>query len=152
MSGLLFVLGFLNALPVTLVGWLLALVTLSPPKSTYRGAVFFQAGPVLLWFYRWKFLGGSPPAANTLGLAVFVGPPYDAARPPLWMRAHEVDGHGFQFMVLGVLMVVLYPLASLLAVIQGGHWYRDNGFEIAARNAASRAEVAALKAEREAGE
>lgn len=45
---------------------------------------------------------------------------------------HEMV-HVYQCMILGPLMVLAYPLASLIARLQGGSWYRDNWFEKQAR-------------------
>ena len=41
------------------------------------------------------------------------------------------NGSGF-----GALFVIRYALASWRAARIGGHWYRDNAFEVAARQAA----------------
>jgi hypothetical protein len=49
--------------------------------------------------------------------------------------AHEVE-HVRQWAQHGALFVVRYWLASASALRGGGHWYRDNSFEVAARAAA----------------
>jgi hypothetical protein len=51
-------------------------------------------------------------------------------------RAHE-RAHVRQFERWGVLLLVLYPLAGVLAWARGGHPYRDNVFEREARAAES---------------
>jgi len=51
-------------------------------------------------------------------------------------RAHE-RAHVRQFERWGVLLLLLYPLAGLLAWVRGGHPYRDNLFEREARAAAA---------------
>jgi hypothetical protein len=51
-------------------------------------------------------------------------------------RAHE-RAHVKQFEKWGVLLLVLYPLAGLLAWVRGGNPYRDNMFECEARAAES---------------
>jgi hypothetical protein len=63
-------------------------------------------------------------AAITLGHVV-VGVSPDALAAT---RAHE-RAHVRQFERWGVLLLVLYPLAGLLAWVRGGHPYRDNRFE-----------------------
>ncbi|MQB01170.1 MAG: hypothetical protein GEU78_12905 [Actinobacteria bacterium] len=52
--------------------------------------------------------------------------------------AHELE-HVRQYEKAGILYVPLYLLASLRAVLKGGHYYRDNSFEVAARRAAGSA-------------
>ena len=54
--------------------------------------------------------------------------------------AHEVE-HVRQWHEHGALFPVRYWLASARAVRSGGHWYRDNAFESAARAAAHAARV-----------
>lgn len=48
--------------------------------------------------------------------------------------AHELE-HVRQWRQHGFLYPIVYALASLQARRSGGHWYRDNRFEIAARRA-----------------
>ncbi|HET7678488.1 MAG TPA: hypothetical protein VFK38_11625 [Candidatus Limnocylindrales bacterium] len=52
--------------------------------------------------------------------------------------AHELE-HVRQWRVHGWRFPLRYLLASLRARRGGGHWYRDNAFEVAARAAAARA-------------
>jgi hypothetical protein len=49
--------------------------------------------------------------------------------------AHELT-HVRQWDRYGVLFVGRYTVASWQATRTGGHWYRDNAFEVAARRAA----------------
>jgi hypothetical protein len=49
-----------------------------------------------------------------------------------WLVAHEL-GHVRQMLLLGPLMAVAYPAASLIAWLRGKHYYTDNWFEIDAR-------------------
>lgn len=87
---------------------------------------------VLPWL---RTVGGR--ALLTNWLAITIGPDIwcwralDAAE-----LAHELT-HVGQWNRYGVLFVARYALASWQANRAGGHWYRDNAFEVAAR-AASR--------------
>ncbi|MFI5255346.1 MAG: hypothetical protein ACHQ15_07815, partial [Candidatus Limnocylindrales bacterium] len=49
--------------------------------------------------------------------------------------AHELE-HVRQWQRFGVLFALRYARASWQARRAGGHWYRDNAFEVAAREAA----------------
>ena len=66
--------------------------------------------------------------AQTYGGLVF----YRCAEEDARVRAHE-HRHVRQAMVLGALLLPLYGLASVWAWARGGHYYRDNWFERAAR-------------------
>ena len=48
---------------------------------------------------------------------------------------HELE-HVRQYEKVGLLYGPLYLLASVRAIVKGGHYYRDNSFEMAARRAA----------------
>lgn len=48
---------------------------------------------------------------------------------------HELE-HVRQYERAGLLYGPLYLLAALRAILKGGHYYRDNSFEVAARRAA----------------
>jgi hypothetical protein len=72
-------------------------------------------------------------AAITLGHVVLAT---DAATAAL-TREHE-RVHVAQFERWGVLFPALYAGASLLAWLGGGHYYRDNRFEVAARAGSAR--------------
>lgn len=120
-----FLLGYLNALPLTLAGFLLALVTWSSPSAFHRGAVFFNAGPGLRWFFRargvWAF---------TWGGAIFL-------RYPSWAGTRGLITHEFehfrQARIFGVLFPLAYGFASLIALAQRRDPYRDNYFEVQAQ-------------------
>jgi len=53
------------------------------------------------------------------------------------LRRHE-HAHVRQYERWGPLFFLAYPIASLLAWRRGGHYYRDNVFEVEAREAAAR--------------
>jgi CBS domain containing-hemolysin-like protein len=122
---------YLWPLPVTLLGLLVALLARSS-GGDWRGVdgVLEAAGgwPARLLRHGFPFSGAV--AAITLGHVV-VGV---SAAALAATRAHE-RAHVRQFERWGVLMVVLYPLAGLLAWMRGGHPYRDNRFEREARAA-----------------
>jgi len=73
-----------------------------------------------------------PVAAYTWGAVIVLERPGMAGDARL--VAHELE-HTRQSFALGPLMPVVYVLASLVAVLRGGHWYRDNRLEVAARAA-----------------
>jgi hypothetical protein len=85
----------------------------------------------------WGRLWGLSVAGVTLGWVIIYR---DAAYlESVSLAAHEHE-HVRQFLVWGPLLAVLYPLASLLclaALRTPPHYYRDNPFEIAAREASS---------------
>jgi hypothetical protein len=58
--------------------------------------------------------------------------------------AHEVT-HVRQWARHGILFPAAYALASVRAVMTGGHWYRDNAFEREARAAADEVARAATR-------
>jgi hypothetical protein len=129
------VLFYMWALPVTLLGILVALVARS------SGGVLQQVDGVLEvaggWpaaVLRWGFPFSGAVAAIALGHVV-VGESLAALTAT---RAHE-RAHVRQFERWGVLLLVLYPLAGLLAWVRGGNPYRDNLFECEARAAESAA-------------
>jgi hypothetical protein len=109
------------ALPGSLVGLLLALFF---DRRSAREGVLLAEGAAwprrLGWRYR----------AVTFGHVVLC---VDAMDERTWR--HELV-HVAQFERWGVFFFVSYPLASLWAKIRGGHHYRDNRFEVAARRLA----------------
>lgn len=116
-------------LPATLVGLLAALLARISGGAWKRvdGVLEASGGwPARVLQHGFPFSGAV--AAITLGHVV-LGVSADALAAT---RAHE-RAHVRQFERWGVLMLVLYPLASLLAWLRGGHPYRDNVFERAAR-------------------
>jgi len=125
------VLLYLWPLPVTLLGMLVALTARSSGGLLQRvDGVLEAAGgwPARVLRHGFPFSGAV--AAITLGHVV-VGVSLDALTAT---RAHE-RAHVRQFERWGALMLVLYPLAGLIAWLRGGNPYRDNVFEREARAA-----------------
>jgi hypothetical protein len=128
---------YMWALPVTLLGMLVALMARSSGGVLQRvdGVLEASGGwPAKLLRRGFPFSGAV--AAITIGHVV-VGESLDALHAT---RAHE-RAHVRQFERWGVLLLVLYPLAGLVAWVRGGNPYRDNRFEREARAA----ETASLK-------
>ena len=122
---------YLWALPVTLIGLLVVLIARSSGGVQQRvDGVLEAAGGWPARVLRRGFPFSGSVAAITLGHVV-VGVSLAALDST---RAHE-RGHVRQFERWGVLMLVLYPLAGLLAALRGGHPYLDNVFEREARAA-----------------
>ncbi|HWR77942.1 MAG TPA: hypothetical protein VN283_12140 [Thiobacillus sp.] len=127
------VLLYLWALPVTLLGILVAFIARSSGGTWLRvDGVLESAGGWPAWALKRGFPFSGAVAAITLGHVV-VGVSLDALTAT---RAHE-RAHVRQFERWGMLLLVLYPLAGLLAWARGGHPYRDNVFECEARAAES---------------
>ncbi|KVW95682.1 hypothetical protein [Thiobacillus denitrificans] len=128
---------YLWALPVTLLGMLVAAIARSSGGTLLRvDGVLEAAGGWPAWVLRRGFPFSGAVAAITLGHVV-VGESLDALTAT---RAHE-RAHVRQFERWGVLLLVLYPLAGLIAWARGGHPYRDNVFECEARATESAARV-----------
>src|SRR5512139_2615185 len=122
---------YLWALPVTLLGMLVALIARGSGGALQRvDGVLEAAGGWPAWVLRRGFPFAGAVAAITLGHVV-VGVSLAALTAT---RAHE-RAHVRQFERWGFLLLVLYPLAGLLAWMRGGHPYRDNYFECEARAA-----------------
>ncbi|MHB1214938.1 MAG: hypothetical protein ACYCY9_08140 [Thiobacillus sp.] len=124
---------YLWPLPVTLFGMLVALIARGSGGTLQRVDGVLEAGggwPAWLLMRGFPFSGAV--AAITLGHVV-VGVSRSALAAT---RAHE-RVHVRQFERWGVMMLVLYPLAGLVAWVRGGHPYRDNVFEREARAVAS---------------
>ncbi|MEW6413881.1 MAG: hypothetical protein AB1482_01355 [Pseudomonadota bacterium] len=122
---------YLWAAPVTLLGLLAAFAMQSSGGSirVVDGVIEACGGwPARLLQAGFPF--SDAVAALTLGHVV-LGVSTDALDAT---RAHE-RVHVRQFERWGVLLLVLYPLAGLLAWRRGGHPYRDNKFEREARAA-----------------
>lgn len=116
-------------LPVSVAGLLLALVARSSGGGLQRlnGVMEVSGGWPAKWLQR-GFPFSGPVAAITLG-HVIVGVSTEALQ---LTRSHE-RAHVRQFERWGVLLLVLYPLAGVLAWIKGGNPYLDNLFERQAR-------------------
>ena len=129
------VLIYLWALPVSLLGILAALIARgSGGRLQQVDGVLESAGGWPAWVLRRGFPFSGAVAAITLGHVV-VGVSPEALQAT---RAHE-RAHVRQFERWGTLLLVLYPLAGLLAWARGGNPYRDNLFECEARTAESAA-------------
>lgn len=130
---LLRVLRYLWPLPVTLLGMLVALIARGSGGTLQQvDGVLEAGGGWPAWLLRRGFPFSGAVAAITLGHVV-VGVSRAALAST---RSHE-RAHVRQFERWGVMMLVLYPLAGLVAWMRGGHPYRDNVFEREARAAAS---------------
>lgn len=126
------ILCYLWALPPTLFGMLVAIIARMSGGTLQRmDGVLEAAGGWPAWVLRRGLPFSGAVAAITLGHVV-VGVSLAALAET---RAHE-RAHVRQFERWGVLLLVLYPLAGLLAWVRGGHPYRDNHFECDARAAA----------------
>ncbi|MBT9538330.1 hypothetical protein [Thiobacillus sp.] len=122
---------YLWALPVTFLGLLIVLMARNSGGVQQRvDGVLEAAGgwPARVLLHGFPFSG--PVAAITLGHVV-VGVSLDALEQT---RVHE-RVHVRQFERWGVLMVLLYPLAGVIAALRGGNPYIDNVFEREARAA-----------------
>ena len=123
---------YLWPLPVTLLGMLVASIARGSGGALQRvDGVLEAAGGWPAWVLRHGFPFSGSVAAITLGHVV-LGVSLEALTAT---RSHE-RAHVRQFERWGVLLLVLYPLAGLLAWVRGGHPYRDNWFECEARAAA----------------
>ena len=120
---------YLWALPVSALGFLLALLARASGGNLQwiDGVLEVSGGWSAKWL-RHGFPYSGPVAAITLGHVV-LGISDDALR---LTRAHE-RVHVGQYERWGVLFLLLYPLASALAWMRGGHPYLDNLFERQAR-------------------
>lgn len=122
---------YLWPLPVTLLGMLVALIARSSGGVVKRvDGALESAGGWPARVLRWGFPFSGAVAAITLGHVV-LGVSLDALAAT---RVHE-RAHVRQFERWGALLLVLYPLAGLVAWLRGGHPYRDNVFEREARAA-----------------
>ncbi len=127
------VLLYLWVSPVSLLGMLIALVAhLSGGALQRVEGVLEVAGGWPAWVLRRGFPFSGAVAAMTLGHVV-VGVSSSALSAT---RAHE-RAHVRQFERWGVLLLLLYPLAGVVAGLRGGNPYRDNLFEREARAAES---------------
>lgn len=111
-------LAYLWAAPGSFVGLLLA--PFFRRRSVTRGVLLCEGAS---WPRKlgWKF------RAITFGHVVLALDELD----PGTLR-HELV-HVRQYERWGVFLLVLYPAASVVALTRGGHYYRDNPFEVEAR-------------------
>lgn len=130
MNPLLVLLGWLWALPTTLLGVLLGLIGGARPSHTSGPEcawVWHVEGGLLGWLFGSVALG--PHAhigAQTIGAVILIRPSCDPA-----LLTHE-RGHVRQAFALGALYVPVYLVSWLVA----GCSYRDNWMERLAREAA----------------
>lgn len=120
---------YLWVLPVSVVGWLLALLAwMSNGSVQWVDGVLEVSGgwPAKMLCHGFPFCG--PATAITLGHVVF-GTSQQALDTT---RTHE-RVHVRQYERWGVLFVLAYPLAGAWAWIKGGNPYWDNVFERQAR-------------------
>lgn len=125
---------YLWPLPVSVFGMLFALLARTSGGQWRRVAGVVEASggwPARVLRAGFPFSG--PVAAITLGHVVLG----DSVESLDVARMHE-RAHVRQFERWGMLMLVLYPLAGLLAWARGGDPYRDNCFEREARAAEGR--------------
>jgi len=115
--------GLVWSLPATLIGLLVA--PLFPARRRRDGALVCEGGA---WLRRlgWRY------SAITFGHVILCAGEIDDAT-----LAHELV-HVAQYDRLGIFFFPAYGLASLGALIRGGHHYKDNRFERAARLQARR--------------
>lgn len=117
---------YLWAAPNTFLGLVLcAAGWLSGSKISVRGGIVEGSGGLIAALLRSRLFRAQ---ALTLGHVIL-------ARGPVSMealRSHEMV-HVHQYELLGPLFLPAYALASLKAALSGGHYYRDNAFEVEAR-------------------
>lgn len=126
---LLRTIGYAWSFPNSTIGALLVAVGLSTGgRARVVGGVVEAHGGAVSFFLRRlvPIRGGA--SAMTLGHVVLGRDAAGLDRT----RAHERE-HVRQFEVWGPLFVPVYFLASIVALLRGRHYYRDNVFEIAAR-------------------
>lgn len=143
MKRLVLVIGWLHALSFSLLGAVVALLTLSRPYTTRGPAIVFRAGPGLRWVFR-TFAPGFNPAAFTWGACIFFWVELRDTEPfsregvvSALIVKHELV-HVRQAMVFGPLFPVLYLGSMLVAALQGKRAYRDCFFEAQAYREAGR--------------
>jgi hypothetical protein len=117
------------AAPVTALGLLAALLTLwtGGKARRWEGTLEIHGG-----FARWLLRRVFGAQAMTLGHVILGISPLALAA----YREHE-RAHVRQCEQWGIFFLPAYVLASLWAVLQGGHYYRDNAFEVSAERAAT---------------
>ena len=129
MRKVLWLAGYVWALPVTMLGLMLSMLFARLESVDEEGLLHFvvQSGTPLAWYMRRFHV-----AAFTVGAVVT----YSGADGPRQIRLvrHE-RAHVLQTLVLGPFFLPLYALASLWQLARGGHPYRDNWFEVRARAA-----------------
>src|SRR5690349_19029468 len=118
MNKLLYAIGFIWALPGTIIGAVLQFI------YGINGRRKFNESGVLE--VRVKRILPKFAAAQTWGVIVFSRIPFK------YVRTHEY-AHVLQWMIWGPLFLPAYVLASLWSRIKYGNWYEDNWYERRAR-------------------
>ena len=124
--------------PCSALGFLLALPVLAGGGSARRVAGVLEVAVRRGCLPERTLLRRLPFAAITLGHVVVGVSTADLDR----LRAHE-HAHVRQYERWGAAFLLAYPFASLIALLRGGHPYRNNRFEREAHLAAEKRENAA---------
>jgi len=124
------ILGFIWALPVTLIGFLVVLLCGGwahriNPQAGLTPTLVFALIPRKMWMFPSRLAG------VTLGAFILVREVGSVAVGNPLIR-HELE-HVRQCFILGPFVLVLYPLASFLAWLLYRKLYRGNYFEMMAR-------------------
>ncbi len=121
------------SLPVGVVGvvgaFLFALLGWGSLQVTQGTLHVIGRGPLARWLH------GHGWAAFTLGWTIWFWGEENADNQSI--VEHE-RAHVRQYLLLGPVMLMAYPLAGLWALLRGGHFYRDNAFERSARKVSRR--------------
>jgi hypothetical protein len=121
---MIFLLGYLWALPTTLIGATVALFTLSKPYGFRDGAILCKAGGLMRLLLEKDHF-----AAQTHGAVIFVRADHIGKEPLL---RHELV-HFAQARKWGPFFLPAYGLASLWLFLRKKDAYWDNPFEVEAR-------------------
>lgn len=130
MKRVLFWLGYVWALPVTVAGLWVASLFRCELFATTEGAFLYESGP---WLED-HFFDRRNVAAFTWGAVIIMHPHY---RLDGTVLAHELV-HYKQARILGPLLPIAYGLCSLFAWATGKNPYFDNALEVHARKVAGR--------------
>jgi hypothetical protein len=122
------VLAYVWAAPATVLGLLLAVLSLRGGRIAVRDGVLEAHGPLIRWALTHLAIVRGGVAAITFGHVV-LGRDGEALE---WSRAHE-RVHVAQYERWGPFFVPAYVAASVWAFVRGGDFYLDNVFERAAR-------------------
>lgn len=125
------VIKYLWAAPTTALGFVVVLAGLWRARVCVVDGVVEAHGPALDWLLSHFTLMSGGAAALTLGHLVIARDGWSLEST----RAHE-RVHVRQCEVWGPLFVPAYLIASLSAILRGGHCYFDNRFEVEAFDAA----------------